>query len=210
MANIYNAGQLSSIIEKMSEMDVYDLGEDPSTYIYLYLNIAMLKLARVAYQVKFSDALTISSDGYKTFQIAGTDITDIFEPMVIYGSNDVEVQKRTAYSAPKGWWRESENLPIHVKGLTSGDYTLKYIKYPARVTIATDPIEFPPTAYDMLIKEVIALIKYSKNSYGGADFADAQAKKSMGLAIQGSVSARGTGTTGQPPGPVDVSTARGQ
>jgi hypothetical protein len=209
MTQIYNAGQLASIIEKMSEMDVYDLGEDPSTYIYYYLNIAMMKLARVAYQVKFSDALAISGDGYKTFQIAGTDISDVFEPMVIYDSNEVEVQKRTAYSAPKGWWRESDNLPIHVRGLAAGNYTLKYVKYPARVSIASDPIEFPPSGYDVLIKEVIASIKYSKNSYGGAEFADAQAKKSMGLALQGSVSARGTGTTGQPPGPVDSQTARG-
>lgn len=209
MANIYNAGQLASIIEKMSEMDVYDLGDDPSTYIYYYLNIAMLKLARVAYQVKFSDALTVSGNGYKTFQIAGTDISDMFEPMVIYDSNDNEIQKRTAYSATRGWWRESENLAIHLKGLTAGDYTLKYIKYPARVTIASDPVEFPPSGYDTLIKEVVALIKYSKNSYGGAEFADSQAKKSMGLAIQGSISSRGTGSSGQPPGPVDVSTARG-
>jgi hypothetical protein len=91
----------------------------------------------------------------------------------------------------------------------AGNYTLKYVKYPARVSIGSDPIEFPPSGYDVLIKEVIALIKYSKNSYGGADFANTQAKQSMGMALQGSVSARGTGSSGQPPGPVDASTARG-
>jgi ABC-type uncharacterized transport system permease subunit len=209
MANIYNAGQLAAIITQLSEMDVEDLGTNPNTFIYTYMNIAMMKLARVAYQVKFSDALQISSNGPVTFQTAGVDISDLYEPQSIYTSTDSEIAKRTSYAAPVGWWREAENQPIHVRGLPSGLYTLKYIKYPARVSIETDPVEFPPSGYDALIKEVVSLIKYSKNSYSGAEFAKAQANASMGMATQGSISARGTMGGGQPPGPVDTSTARG-
>lgn len=212
MSFLYNAGQLASYIIKMSEMDVADLGATESAqkgYIYPYLNMAMWELARLAYNVKFSDPLNISSNGYKTFQLNSADITDMYEPMVIYNSSDVQQQKRTAYDAPTGWWKESNNLEIHVKGLTPGSYTLKYIKYPNPVTLDSDVVEFPPSGYLTLAKKVISLIKYSKNSYGGSEFMENQASKSMGLAAQGSISSKGTGTTGQLVGASDVAIARG-
>lgn len=213
MPNLLNAGQLASYIIKMAENDVADLGATDAaqkSYIYPYLNMAMWELARLAYNVKFSDALTISSNGYVTFKQSTVNITDMYEPMAIYNASDSPVQKRTAYDAPTGWWRESNNLEIHVKGLTAGAYTLKYLKYPATVSLDADTIEFPPSGYLTLAKKVISLIKYSKNSYGGAEYMDGQATKSMPAAAQGTISSRGTGSTGQPVGPADVAIARGQ
>jgi hypothetical protein len=212
MAFLYNAGQLGTIITKLSEMDVGDLGNsqtNQNTFIYYYMNVAMMKLARLAYNVKFSDVLAFTTDGYYTFKLGNVAIADMFEPMAIYATGDVQMQKRTAYDAPVGWWRESNNLEIHLRGLVVGNYTLKYVKYPARVTLDTDTVEFPPSGYDALIKEVVSLIKYSKNSLGDAEFINAQAKQSMGLAAQGSISAKGTGSSGQPVGPMDVAAARG-
>jgi len=212
MAFLYNAGQLGTIITKLAEMDVGDLGNsqtNQNTFIYYYMNIALMKLARLAFNVKFSDSLAITTADYYTFKSGNVAISDMFEPMAIYGVGDVQIPKRTSYDAPTGWWREANNLEIHLRGLTAGNYTLKYIKYPARVTLDTDVVEFPPSGYDALIKEVVALIKYSKNSYAGAEFVAGQAKTSLGEANQGTISARGTGSNGQPPSPQDTLIARG-
>jgi|GEM_PF-2479706 len=219
MPNLYNAGQLASIIRKLGEMDIEDLGSDTdsqNTYIFYYMNLAMWELARLANQVKYSDMKTISADGYVTFQQNGADITNMFEPLMIFGPNGKPVPKRTADDAPLGWWREAENQEIHIRGfsaasqpLQSGQYQLKYIKYPKQVTLETDTVEFPPSGYMTLVKKTLSLIKYSKNSYGGAEFMDTQSKLSMGNLMQAAVSARGTGTTGQPIGENDLRIARG-
>jgi hypothetical protein len=214
MPNIYNAGQLATIIAKAAEMDVPDLGADSSaqnSYIYSFLNIIMMKYFRVAYQEMFSDALNITQSGYVQFKSGGQIITDMAEPEKILDmgtANEIEIQKRSSYSAPVGWWRGGQNQDIHVRGL-NGNYKLVYIKYPARVTIDTDTIEFPPSGYDLLIKETVSMIKYVKNSYAGSDYFDSKAKVALGEAVQGAISARGTGSSGQPPGSADALTGRG-
>lgn len=212
MSSIYNAGQLATIIKKLVQMDLEELGPDDDTqnsYIFQFMNIIMMKMARMAYNVEFSDAKTISADGYVTFQLNGTDISNMFEPLTVYDASDNEMQKRTSYSAPKGWWRESNNLGIHVRGLTSGSYKVKYIRYPALVTLTTDTVEIPPSGYDALIKDVVSLIKLAPNSYAGSETVGAMAKQAYGGVTQGAISARGTGNSGQPPGPADTLTARG-
>lgn len=209
MTAIYNAGQLATIIKKLAQMDMEELGPDDDTqnsYIFQFMNIVMLKMARMAYNVEFSDAKTISVDGYVTFQLNGVDISNLFEPLSLLDSDENEVTKRTSYSAPKGWYRESNNLGVHVRGLTSGTYSLKYIRYPNLVTLTTDTVEIPPSGYDALIKDVIALIKLAPNSYAGSEFAGGLAKESYGEVTQGAMSARGTGT---PPNTRDTMTARG-
>lgn len=214
MPNIYNAGQLATIILKAAEMDVPDLGADSTTqnsYIYQFMNIVMMKYFRVAYQEMFSDILAISADGYVQFKTSSALITDMAEPEKLLDmgtSNETEVTRRQSYSSAKGWWRGGQNQDIHVRGL-SGNYKLVYLKYPARVTLDGDTVEFPPSGYDLLIKEVVAMIKWAKNSYGGSDFFDAKAKVALGEAVQGSISARGTGSSGQPPGPDDALKGRG-
>lgn len=214
MPQIYNAGQLATIILKAAEMDVPDLGADSATqnsYIYQFLNLVMLKYFRIAYIETFSDTLAISSSGYVQFKTNSALITDMAEPMTLLDmgtANETEVIKRTSYSAPKGWYRGSQNQDIHVRGL-SGNYKLVYLRYPALVTLDSDIIEFPPSAYSMLVKEVISMIKYAKNSYQGSEFFDAKAKADMGTAAQGSISARGTGSSGQPLGAQDIAISRG-
>lgn len=212
MAAIYNAGQLATIIKKLAVMDLEELGPDDDTqnsYIFQFMNIALMKLARLAYNVEISDALTISATGNATFLLSGASITNMFEPLTILDSSDNEVQKRTSYSAPKGWWRYANNQPIHVKGLTSGSYRLVYIRYPALVTLPTDSVDIPPSGYDALIKEVVSLIKLAPNSYAGSEYVGGLAKQAYGEVTQGAISARGTGNSGQPPSIQDAITARG-
>jgi hypothetical protein len=212
MPNIYNAGTLASIIAKLAEMDVPDLGSTSVTqnnYIYQFMNIALMKLARIAFIVTYSDPLPIAANGQYTFKKGNVAITDLYEPQVVLDATETEMQKRTSYSAPTGWWRDSQNQEVHFRGVTAGNYVLKYLKYPARVTQDSDTVEFPPSGYDALIKEVISLIKYAKNSYAGAEFMDGKAKASMSEATQGSMSSRGTGSSGQPPGPNDTTISRG-
>lgn len=212
MTAIYNAGQLATIIKKLAQMDVEELGPDDDTqnsYIFQFMNVVMLKMARMAYNVEFSDAKTISADGYVTFQLNGVDIANLFEPQTLLDASENEVMHRTSYSAPKGWFRESNNLSVHVRGLTSGSYKLRYIRYPALVTLTTDTVEIPPIGYDALIKDVISLIKLAPNSYAGSEYVGGLAKQAYGGVTQGSVSARGTGSSGQPPGNQDTLTARG-
>lgn len=218
MPNLYNAGQLATIIQNLAEFDKEDLGPDDDSQksrIYTYMNIALMKLAKIANQVAYSDSVTLSADGDVTFQRSGQPITDMFEPSVVKGPNGKPIQKRTSEDAPKGWWRESDNLPIHIQGfgatppLEAGEYTLKYIKYPKLVTILTDPVEFPPSGYDVLIKEVLSLIKYSKNSFSQAQYLDQQAKLGYNQVAQGAISARGTGSTGQPPSLADANVLKG-
>ena len=219
MPQFYTAGQLASIIRKLAEMDIEDLGPDENsqnTYIFYYINIAMWHLARLANQVRYSDQLYIESDGYVTFQHSGQPITDMFEPLMILDPDGKPVQKRTADDAPKGWWREAENQEIHIRGfsltaqpLAPGNYQLKYIKYPRPVTVKSDPLEFPPSGYNALIKEVLSLIKYSGNEFADAEYLDTKAKQAYGTLAQAAMSARGTGTTGQPISDTDVNRARG-
>lgn len=140
----------------------------------------------------------------------------MFEPLMILDPNGKTVQKRTADDAPKGWFRDAENQEIHIRGfslasqpLVAGAYTLKFIKYPKKVTISTDTVEFPPSGYQTLIQEVLSLIKYSSNSYGSAEYLDGQAKRGYGNVAQAAMSARGTGSSGQPLSMNDVNVARG-
>lgn len=215
MSNIYNAGQLGTIIKQMAQNDVPDLGSDTlqSSFIYMYLNLALQELARLAYLVTFSDALAVNSTGWYNFLKSTASIaTTLFEPQVILPypeSGSTTYIKRTAYEAPTGFWRESHDQGIHIKGLPAGNYTLKYLRYPKQITLDTDIVEMPSSANATLCKTVVGMIKLSKNSYEGQQIMDASAKQSMGLAAQGSISARGMGTTGQPLGSADVAIARG-
>lgn len=209
MANIYNAGQLATIIQNLAQNEMADLGSTDAlqkSAIYSLMNIAMMKLARIAYNVTYSDALTISSDGFKTFQASSQPITNMFEPLIILTPTGQELQPRNYYSASIGWWRDSQNVEIHVRGLTVGDYTLKYIRYPKLVTIDTDTVEFPPSGYDALIKDIMSLVKLTRNSYAGAEYMDGKSKASLGEVTQAAMSAKGPN---QNIGSVDLSTARG-
>lgn len=216
MANIYNAGQLSSIIKQICQNDILDLGNDTAqdSFIFLYLNLALTELARLAFLVTYSDPLAVTTAGWYDFQKSSASITTtLYEPQAIFPypeSGSTSFIKRTAYEAPTGWWRESQDQGVHLKGLTAGNYTLKYLRYPKQITLAADIVEFPSSGNATLCKTVAGMIKLSKNSYAGQQALDASAKQSMSVAAQGSISAKGTGSTGQPLGALDISAARGQ
>lgn len=215
MSNIYSAGQLATIIKQMAQNDVPDLGNDAtqSSFIFMYLNLALTELARLASLETFSDPLAVSSTGWYNFlQSTASIATTLYEPQVIYPypeNGSINYIKRTSYEAPIGWWRSSQDQGVHLKGLTAGNYTLRYLRYPKQITLATDIVEFPSSGNATLCKTVVGMIKLSKNSYAGMQAIDSSAKQSMGLAAQGSISARGTGSTGTPLGQADVTTARG-
>lgn len=218
MTQVYTAGQLALIIQKLGQKEIAELGNDDSTqksYIYNFMNLAMMKLARLANQVVYSDALNIAADGNVTFQVNAADITNLFEPSEIFGPTGQQMQKRYTYDSPIGWYRDGENTSIHIKGfsyirpLVAGNYTLKYIKYPKLVTIDTDTVQFPPSGYMALVKEVLSLIKTSGNEMADAQYLDGGAKTDYGEIGQAAMSAKGTGSTGQPISAQDVQVARG-
>lgn len=216
MANLYNAGQLATIIKQMCQNDILDLGNDDAqnTYIFLYLNLALAELARLASLETFSDPLAVTTTGWYAFLKEGQPITTtLYEPQIVlpYPENgSTSFIKRTSYEHPTGWYRASQDQGVHLKGLAAGNYTLKYLRYPKQITLAADIVEFPSSGNATLCKTVVGLIKLSKNSYAGMQAMDMSAKQSMSVAAQGSISARGTGSTGQPLGPMDIAAARGQ
>ena len=224
MAQLYTAGELAATIKMMGAMDVADLGDENSqdSYIYSFLNLAMMELAKLADVSVESDAVTVTDDGLVQFKRSTQPITDLFEPKrIMYYESGVlkTLQKRTSDEAPYGWWRESQNQDIHIRGfgtpaggnkpLPATEYTLKYLKYPKKVTIESDPIEFAPSGYMTLVHRVLGMIKYAKNSYSGADFMDTKAKLGYNNVVQGAISARGTGNSGQPLSIADATLAKG-
>lgn len=164
-------------IRTLAANEIEDLGSDSTTQnaaIFRFVNMVLDKRARQAYNVAFSDTLNIAADGYQTFKKDTSDITDLYEPLDIYGPTGTQTAKRTSYDGPKGWWRESDNLEIHTKQLT-GDHTLKYIRYAATITTSTDTIEYPRAGKADLIYDVVALVKLIKNFYQESDAIKARA-----------------------------------
>lgn len=225
MPQLYSAGELFTIIKMLGAKDIEDFGDDEGqkNAVYYFMNIEMMKLAKLVEKVVYSESKSLSADGYVTFQQSGVDINDIFEPKtILYTEAGVlkELPHRTSDVAPQGWWRESQNNEIHIRGfgsvtgqnprpLPSTTYQLKYIKYPSKVTVDGSMVDIPPSGYSELIHGVLRLIKYAKNSYGGADFMDQKAKSEYNNLVQGTISGRGTGNTGQATGINDATVAKG-
>jgi hypothetical protein len=212
MPSFYNAGQMYTLISSICVNEMEDLSTDEQgkkDAVYRLMNICLWKMPRVVYWSQNSDLLNISADGYVTFKYGGSDITDMFEPQAIYRPDGQPLTKRQSDDAPIGWFRESQNMAIHIKGfptLTSGNYKLKYLRYPKQITIDSDPVEIAPSGYYELIFDVCKLIKLTRNSYGGADYMGQQADKALMQAVQAGVSAKGP-ISG--PSDRDVSTVRG-
>jgi hypothetical protein len=215
MPSFYNAGQLFTIISSICQNEMQDLATDiqgQKDAVYRLMNVSLWKLPRVVYWSQYSDPLTLSADGYLTFKYQTTDIADLFEPQMILKPNGQELMKRNFDTGPIGWWRDSQNSQIHIRGfsavppLVAGNYQLKYLKYPKQVTIDGDEVQIAPSGYQELIFDVCKLIKLSRNSYQGAEFMGQHANQSLSAAVQGSISGRGT-TIGQPPSIADAQIA---
>lgn len=188
-------------IRTLAANEIEDLGSDSTTQnaaIFRFVDIVLDKRVRQAYNVAFSDVLNITSDGFQTFQRGATTITDLYEPLGLYDSNNRQTLKRTAWDAPNGWWRESDNLEIHTKGLT-GNHTLKYIRYPTAITVSGDTVEYPRAGKWDIIFDVVRLCKMPKNFY---EEAAAMGALATGTAtVKASISAKGTNSA--PPSMTD-------
>jgi hypothetical protein len=220
MPQFYTLGELAAIIKMRNAMDIEDLGSEANqlTFIAYYVNISMWELAKLADWSVESDAMTLSADGNVTFTASGIAITDMYEPkriMYTVGGVERSLRKRSSDEDTVGWWRESQNSPIHIKGfsaspaLPSTGYKLKYLKYPKKVSIESDEIQFPPQGYETLINMVSAKIKEAKNSLQDAEYLNGKAKTGYNNVAQAGISARGTGSTGQPIGINDATQAKG-
>lgn len=186
---------VASFIEEIGNTD-----NQQNQYIFIFINEALRKLASVAYVMKESDSLTISADGLITFQRSSQPITDMYAPLRILDSNGREVAKRTAYADTRaGWWRESSNTPIHVKGL-NGSYTLQYIAYPATVAANNSPIEFPDAGSLGLSYHVAAMIMEARpNAKDLATHYYALSNSYLKIAARANIDARGHGSGGYVP-----------
>lgn len=187
------AGQLATSIKKMIAMDIAELGETDSTqntYIFDYMSRAMNELVSVCSVIRVSDQLNVTSDGYVTFNRAGSLITDLYEPLRILDANGNPVAKRSYFEASKGWWRESANSDIHLKGL-NGTYTLHYKAYPTEITTAAQVPEFPPSGYMALMYYTCGMIKESKDFYEEANAMYAKAKERLKILVKANLDGRG-------------------
>jgi hypothetical protein len=168
------AANLVPMVRKLVESFLEEIGDEESvqnSYIFDYVTRALRRLAGVAYQEKDSDALYISSDDYAIFQIGGVDITDIYAPLRILDPQGRDTQKRVSFADTRGWWRESTNTRIHIKGfshvtnpLPAGNYTLQYLKYPSTVSSLSSVIDFPDAGEMGLCYFVAALVMESRPS----------------------------------------------
>lgn len=198
------AGDLLPTIKKLVASYLEEIGstdEAQAVYLFPYLNHALRKLANIAYVMKISDPLSISSDGFVTFNLNTQPITNLYAPLrILEPSGTKEVRKRTSFVDTNGWWRESANTQIHVKGLASGLYTLHYIAYPATVATNNSPIEFPDSGTMGLCYYVAALIVESlPNAKDLATHYYSLAERDMKIAVQGNVDARGHSSGGYVP-----------
>lgn len=196
------------MIKKIAVSFLEEIGStdsDQNVYIFDYLDKALKKLAGIAYVMKISDVKALSADGFVTFQQSGLDIANMYAPLRILDPNGRELAKRTSFTDTKGWWRESSNTQLHIKGfsltsqaLAAGNYTLHYLAYPATISSSSSVIEFPD-AYAMgLCYYTAAMI--------GESFVDSDkslvshyynlADADIAIATQANIDARGHGSGG--------------
>lgn len=198
------AGDLLPTIKKLSASYLEEIGstdEAQNVYIFAYINHALRELANIAYVMKISDPLSISSDGFVTFNLNTQPITNLYAPLrILEPSGTKEVRKRTSFVDTNGWWRESTNTQIHVKGLTAGSYTLHYIAYPATVATSSSIIEFPDSGTMGLSYYTAALVVESlPNGKDQADHYYGLYARHMKIAVQANIDARGHSSGGYVP-----------
>lgn len=162
------AEDLIPTIKKLAVSFLEEIGatdKDQDFYIYMYLNNALRKLANIAYIMKESDLISLSADGYATFLSSSQPITNMYAPLRILDPSGRETAKRTSFVDVKGWWRESANTQIHMKGfalpsqpLAAGNYVMHYLAYPSKIASGNSVIEFPDAGAMGLSYFVAAMI----------------------------------------------------
>lgn len=179
--------------------------ESRDMYIRAYINNALRKLASLAYVYRESDPLLLNADGYVTFQRNAQPITDLYAPLRILDPFGQETEKRTSTAASKGWWRESSNTQLHMRGFTlssrplpAGNYTLHYIAYPALISSNTSIVEFPDAGQMGLCYYAAGLIVESLEDEQKPLplYHFAKAQEHLKIAVQANIDARGHGSGG--------------
>lgn len=191
----FSVGELTSMIKKESKLNLAHLGnsDDQNTYIWYYLTMAMWKYVALVYRKKVSDSLIVTSTGYVTFKFGGADIDDLYAQIRILTPDEATgtgVLKRSSFDAPTGWFRETANDRIHIKG--AGTYVMQYRAYPAKATTEDQILEWPASSYDLLMFETIGKIKESLNDLEGAAAAYAVADKLIPILVKANMDAVGT------------------
>jgi hypothetical protein len=194
------ADDLIPTIKKLTSSFLEEIGGTDSaqnSFIFIYLNNALRKLANIAYTMKISDPMTINADGFITFKSGAQDITNLYAPLRIVDPTGKESAKRVSYVDTKvGWWRESHNTQMHVRGF-NGAYTLHYIAYPAQVAQTSSVIEFPDAGSMGLAYYTAALIVESlPNSKSLAVHFYTLAQQHLKVAVQANIDARGHSSGG--------------
>lgn len=220
------ASNLVPMIKKLAESFLEEIGDEETVQnsnIFDYMTHALRRLASIAYQEKISDALYLSTDDYAIFQIGGVDITDMYAPLrllePVQGNiKDRELQKRVSFSDTRGWWRDSANTQIHVKGFAlatnptpQGSYTLHYLKYPAPIASLESAVEFPDAGSMGLCYFVAALILESRPTAKDLathyyNLADAH----LNVAQQANIDGRGQSSGGYVPSLITVGNVFGK
>lgn len=209
--NTWNAGQILSVVRTINRMDINYLGPDESTQdqtLLQFCNVALWSLARLCYNTETSDVATITAEGIVPFTFGNAPIANMYEPLRMLAADGSEAPQRYLDTSPVGWYCEGPGKPIDVRGLT-GQYRLKYIRYPRQVTQASDPVDISESGYKPLIMEISSLIKSVKNFYAEAEAMGNVAKSGYAGITQAAISGRGPSSGGQPPSYGDVMKAQG-
>lgn len=216
------AGDMLLTIKKISASYLEEIGStdgDQEVYIFEFLNNALRKLANIAYVMKISDVKALSADGFVTFQSSAQNITNMYAPLRILDPNGREIAKRTSFVDTKGWWRESANTQIDVKGfsltsqpLAAGNYTLHYLAYPAAIASTSSPVEFPDAGTMGLCYYTAALIveAFADSDKNIANHFYQKAKGHLRIAVKANLDGRGHSSSGFVPSMNDIETVFGE
>lgn len=195
---------LNTMIKKESKMNIAQLGNtasDQNTFIYYYMTQALWKYAGIIYRKKISSPLTVATNGYVTFKIGDTDIADMYSPIKILNSPEVSgrnLSKRSSFDDPaNGWFKESANDPIHIKG--AGTYVLHYRAYHAKITGESQELEIPNAAYRLIQYETLASIFHSLNDIESFSAMRAIAVAEVPIVIQANMDSSASTTGGVVP-----------
>ncbi|CAM4097614.1 hypothetical protein L1N85_10685 [Paenibacillus alkaliterrae] len=194
----YTASQLATIIKMACKKDMPDLGEDTDQdfYIFEWLNMFLQQNARKAFLDTWSDDLSVTTSGYYTFKRSSQDITNLYEPQMVYkytaGQEKYEqVRPLRSFDSGDGWFRGGPDSKIYMRN-QSGTFRLYYLRYPAKITLGTQTPEYPPAGYGELISWVVSRIKYTKNYLEESKMVAQDANASRFAAVKAATAARGS------------------
>ncbi len=201
------AGDVITMAKSMNAMDNEEVGStdaaQTANYV-IFINRALKELVHLAYRTRISDTLNITTDGDQTFKKDSANITDLYSPLrIILDSTGRPVNKRTAYDAPAGWWRESDNQSINTKSMT-GNHKLHYVGYPLPVTDSNSTLDFPDAGLMALTFWVIGIAKESRNAYEESRAMYKRANERLKILVLANEAARGYSSSGYVPAVNDV------